>query len=131
MAATATSLRDERRRARTAPGVREWLQAGGWHVVKGTAHRGVLHPDEYVDEMRVLIQAERHLGFTIADLWEVYAQGRKSAAQREVRARIDARLLEIADAGGNMELLAGVFEVDRKTIGRALARAREVREEAA
>jgi hypothetical protein len=135
----------EGRRAemRTAPEARHFMRDNpdGWRVVGPrhgsygdrcglVAHRGVLHPDEHVNEMRVLIECERLLGFTSADLWEVYAQGRKSAAQRELRARVDQRLLEIADAGGNLELLARVFEVDRKTIGRALARARQVRKEA-
>jgi ActR/RegA family two-component response regulator len=52
------------------------------------------------------------------------AQGRKSAAQRELRDRIDRRLLEVADAGGNLSLLARVLEVHPHTFQRALARAR-------
>jgi hypothetical protein len=109
--------------------------AEGWHIVsiKGgdqeggvTAHRGVLHPDEYVDKERVLFEAENRLGFTLADLWDVYCQGPKDPDTRQHRARIDARLLEVAEAGGNMELLARVLDLDRKTIGRALARARQV-----
>jgi hypothetical protein len=139
---TFLETREGRRAAmRTAPEAREFMRStDGWRVVSGkggcwtdrcglTAHRGVLHPDEHVDELRVLTECERLLGFTIADLWEVYAQGRKSAAQCELRARIDQRLLEVGDAGGNLELLARVFEVDRKTIGRALARARQRRED--
>jgi hypothetical protein len=129
---------DERRRARTPAVARDFLRSTtGWHAVGrghgGTvAHRGVLHPDEYVDDLRVLIEAERHLGFTIADLWEVYRQGRKSAAQRALRARIDARLLEVANAGGNLTLLGQVMEVNPETFQRALARARtEQQKEAA
>jgi hypothetical protein len=124
---------------RADPAVRDFLAAGGWRTVSPksgdrggmVAHRGVLHPDEYVDELRVLIEAEHRLGFTIADLWEVYSQGRKSAAQRELRDRIDRRLLELAEAGGNLTALARVFEVDPDTFSRALARARVVRKEAA
>jgi hypothetical protein len=132
-----------RAEARTSPEARHFMNDlhDGWRIVSGksggfgdrcglTAHRGVLHPDEYVDEMRVLVAVERQLGFMLIDVWEAYGQGRKSAAQRAQRERIDARLLEIADAGGNLELLARVLEVDRKTIGRALARARQVRKEA-
>jgi hypothetical protein len=127
---------------RTSPEAREFMRStDGWRVVSGkdggwidrcgmVAHRGVLHRDEYVDEMRLLVAVERQLGFMLIDVWEAYCQGRKSAAQRAQRDRIDARLLEIADAGGNMELLARILEVDRKTIGRALARARQVRKEA-
>jgi hypothetical protein len=113
-----------------APDVRDWLHGGGWHVVKGTAHRGVLHPDEYVDEHRTSVEVERHFGFGRTDVGEVYVQGPKSAAQRELRAQIDARFLEIRKAGGNVELLARYLGMDRKTIGRALTRARQVRKEA-
>jgi hypothetical protein len=122
--------------ATAAPHVRDWLAAGGWHVASHgscglTAHRGVLHPDEYVDEWRVYKEAERRFGFKLAEVWEVYCQGRKSAAQLALRALIDARLLDIAEAGGNLTALARIFEVDTKTFGRALARARQVRKEAA
>ena len=123
----------EGRRAemRTAPEARDFMRsARGWHVVargKGgtVAHRGAVHPDEYVDEWRVFIEAQRHFGFTLADVWEVYCQGRKSPAQRALRARIDARLLELANAGGDLTALARIFEVDVKTFARALVRARQ------
>ena len=104
-----------------------------WHVVsiKGgdagggvTSHRGVLHPDEYVDKSRLLVEVERRLGFTSAELRKVYVQGRKSRAQRELRARIDRRLHEVADAGGNLAALARVLDVDPKTFSRAVGRAR-------
>jgi hypothetical protein len=88
------------------------------------AHRGVLHPDEYLDKARLVPAVERRLGFTLDELRLVYRQGRKSAAQRALRARVDSRLLRLRDAGGNMELLAQVIGVERKTIGRALTRAR-------
>jgi hypothetical protein len=84
-----------------------------------------------VDEWRVYKEAERRFGFKLAEVWEVYCQGRKSAAQLALRALIDARLLDIAEAGGNLTALARIFEVDTKTFGRALARARQVRKEAA
>jgi hypothetical protein len=130
--------REGRRAAqRTSPEARHYMDDvhDGWRVVGPrhggfsdrcglVAHRGVLHPDEYVDELRLLIEVERQLGFTISEVWEAYCQGRKSAATRELRARIDARLLAVADAGGNMTALARILEVDTKTIGRALARAR-------
>ena len=123
--------------ARTSPEARGFLldNHDSWRVVgprNGSygdccglvAHRGVLHRDEYVDMARLVPDVERRLGFTLHDLRQVYAQGRKSAAQRELRARVDSRLLRLRDAGGNLELLAQVTGVDRKTIGRALARAR-------
>jgi hypothetical protein len=94
-----------------------------------TAHRGVLHPDEYVDIARLLPAVEARLGFTRDELRWVYRQGRKSAAQRMLRTRIEARLLRLAESGGNMEMLARVVGIERKTIGRALARARRAKEE--
>jgi hypothetical protein len=121
---------DERRRARTPAVARDFLRTtAGWHVVGrshgGTvAHRGVLHPDEYVDAARVTAMVEAELGFTVADLGAVYVQGRKSAAQRKLRARIDARLLVLARSGGNLSLLGRITGVHPQTLQRALARAR-------
>jgi hypothetical protein len=114
------SLQDERRRARMAPAAAEWLHGGGWRVVSArsggggdrggiTAHRGVLHPDEWVDRARLAEMVEAELGFTLDELRWVYRRGRKSAAQRELRARVDARLLRVADSGGNMSLLAAAL----------------------
>jgi len=137
MSAFLESREGRRAVARTAPEAREFMRSpDGWHVVtsKGgnreggvVAHRGVLHPDEYVDMAQLVPAVERRLGFTLAELRAVYRQGRKSAAQRELRDRIDARLLDVGNAGGNLELLARVTGVDRKTIGRALTRARVAR----
>lgn len=72
-----------------------------WRVVSGrngggidrcglTAHRSVLHPDEYADGTLVLGVVERELGFSTAELRSVYRQGRLSAAQAALRTRIDA-----------------------------------------
>jgi hypothetical protein len=112
----------------------------GWQVVsiKGgdqaggvTSHRGVLHPDEYVDWNRVVFEAENRLGYTLADLWDAYCQGPKSAAQREHRAGIDAALLAISEAGGNLTALAHVMDMRPETFARAVARARQIRKEEA
>jgi hypothetical protein len=127
----------EGRRAelRTVPEAREFMRTSdGWRVVSGrngggsdrcglVAHRGVLHPDEYVDHNALRGMVERELGFTMAQLETVYRQGRKTQTVRSLRARIDVRLRAIRRAGGNLELLARVTGIDRKTIGRALARA--------
>jgi hypothetical protein len=124
--------------AREAPQAVDFLQtySGGWSVVSPreggwdgrgglTAHRGALHRDEWrwLDLERVARLAEAELGFTRNQLHQAYRQGRKSAPQRELRARIDARFLELRNAGSNLELLARVTGVERKTIGRALKRA--------
>jgi len=105
--------------------------SGGWSVVSTArdgcgvvAHRGVLHADDYVDIVRLARAVEERLGFRLDELRTVYRQGRKSACQLELLARIDARLLELREHGGNLELLAPVTGVDRKVIGRAMARSR-------
>lgn len=137
MSLVETSLQDERRRERTEPAVREFLQAGGGYVVSAragnwgdrcglTAHRGVLTADEWrwIDRDTVVEDVERRLGFTVDALRVVYRQGRKSAAQRELRARIDARLLELRREGGNLSLLARLTGMHEHTMSRALGRAR-------
>lgn len=132
MSAATTSLATERRRARTAPAAADFLRGGGWHAVttrsgdRGgmTAHRGVLHPDEWVDRARLVAGVEARLGFGLVELRTAYRQGRKSAAQRELRSCIDARLLDVACAGGNMTLLAHVTGLTDRVVFRALKRAR-------
>lgn len=137
MSAATISLDAQRRRARTAPTAVDFLHAGGWQIAtvgEGgmTSHRGVLHPDEekWLDRERLLAMVEAELGFTLAEVRSVYRQGRLSAAQRGLRARLDARLLEVSTAGGNMSVLARIlgfrFEANRSchVISRALARAR-------
>lgn len=71
-----------------------------------TSHRGVLHSDEYVDADALRSAVEDALGFTYDDVRAVYRRGRLTPAQAELRARIDARLLELARGGANMDLLA-------------------------
>jgi hypothetical protein len=74
-----------------------------------TAHTGVVHPDEFVDEALLTWMAEEELGFTADEVHGVYRQGRKSEAQVRLRDRIDARLLEVEESGGCMTELARVF----------------------
>jgi len=134
--------REGRRAAqRATPEAREFMRSsGGWRVVSGSdggwidrcglvAHRGITHPAEYVNVVALGREVRRRLGVTWEDLDTAYCQGRKSAAALELRARIDARLLEVAEAGGNMTLLADVLYLGKQTIGRALARARARKEE--
>lgn len=129
-----------------------FLLDGGWTAVDSTrgsrgwtpgardagmtSHRGVLHPGEHVDEEALRAALEAELGFTLDDVRAVFRQGRKSSAQLELRERIDARLLEVADAGGNLLELAKAFgwaieAADAlggersKTMERAIERARE------
>lgn len=97
-----------------------------------TSHRGVLHPDEHVDTDALRTAVEAELGFTYGDVRAVYRQGRKSDAQLRLRARIDARLLELAESGSNMTALGRVLgfpvrakEGDCQVIKRALERARD------
>lgn len=126
----------------------DFLRGDGWHTVSAeggrqletsglTTHRGALHPDEYVDYFGLREQVEADLGFTYADVSAAYSQGRPTAEQRQLREKIDARLLALSRAGGNMLDLARAFGwpveaadskggARSKTMERALARAREV-----
>jgi len=123
---------------------RGFLVDGGWHPVSFkegetrhggglTSHRGVLHPDEYVDDDRLIALIEAELGFTYDEIRSVYRQGRKSDSQRELRERIDARLLALSRSGGNLAELGrrlGFFVNEAgscEVIDNALARAREER----
>ena len=116
------------------------LYEGGWHVVsiKGgdeeggvTSHRGVLHPEEYVnhDVLRGLV--ERELGFSYEQIRSVYRQGPLTATQRELRGRIDARVLALSRAGTNLAELGRALGFPVKDNGNcralenALARARK------
>jgi hypothetical protein len=83
------------------------------------AHRGILHPAEYVDRPALLAEVERRLGVTVAQMRSVYRQGRLSAGQRVLRARIDVALLAVE----NLTALAGVVGLDREVLSRARARA--------
>ena len=105
----------------TAFGVVSGSEDGGL-----VAHRGVLHPDEYVDYFDLREQIEADFGFTYADVSFAYAKGRPSTEQRQLREKIDARLLALSRGGGNMEQLAKAFGLSEKTLDRALTRARDV-----
>lgn len=120
------------------------LGGDGWHTVdiknnddeRGglTAHRGVLHPEEAVDPDVFAPMIEDALGFTYAEIAAAYREGRPSNSTLQLRAQIDARLLELSRSGGNMIELAkalgwpieqgGKGENSRK-MERALARARQ------
>lgn len=97
-----------RRTADLDPESVSFLQDGGWSAVsiKGdggggglTSHRGVLHPDEYVDEGLLQLMIERRIGFTYDQIRSVYRQGPLGPDQRELRGRIDVRLLALSRSG--------------------------------
>jgi hypothetical protein len=109
-----------------------------------TAHRGVLHPDEYVNPWLLGAMVEELLGFTLAEVHEALpaVAGRPTAARLELRARVDARLLEVAEGGGNMIELGKalglpILPADEtggercQPLERALARARAAQQELA
>jgi hypothetical protein len=103
----------------------EFMRGGGWIIAdtsRGSggatpgardagmsAHRGVLHSAEYVDPDVLLPMLEEGLGFTYEQVRSVYRQGRLSADQRELRGRIDARLLALSRSGANLALLGRVL----------------------
>jgi len=106
------------------------LADGGFTVIDRTdgglvAHRGILADDEYVDPFVLRAAAEEALGFTYADVSAVYTPGRKSVEQLQLRAKIDARMLELSRSGGNMTQLASALGLGTSTVDRALKRARQ------
>lgn len=136
----------------TNEGVIGFLRDGGWtavdvyrgssgrghrHRTPGardagmTAHRGVLHPDDYVNEGALRAAVEAELGFTYEDVHAVYRRGRLSASSLELRASVDARVLELAQAGANVAALGRAlgFHVNAsgacEALNNALARARK------
>lgn len=127
------------------PAEADFLNAGAWLVVSiksgdeeggVTSHRGVVHPDEYVDGGVLQAMVEEELGFTYGQIRSVYRQGPLSADKRELRGLIDARLLALSLAGGHLLELAKAFgwaiePADKlggercKTMERAIERARK------
>jgi hypothetical protein len=98
--------------------------AGAAHDGGLVAHRGPLQEGEYVDFFVLREQVEEALGFTYADVSAAYKNGRPSAAQLQLRVQLDARVLELSRAGGNMEQFAKAVGVSPSVIDRALVRAR-------
>jgi hypothetical protein len=90
------------------------------------AHRGILHEDEYVDEPLLKLMIERRLGFTYEQIRSAYRQGPTSADTRQLRDKIDSRLLALSRSGGLMTPLAQAIGLNEKTLDRALARAKGV-----
>jgi hypothetical protein len=125
---------EKRTAARLAPAARDFVEQGGWSSVEPrsdrwrdgglVAHRGVLHPEEHVDGLELRRLACEELGFTYEQISSVYRSGRKSADQRELRGRIDARLLALSREGGNMTALADALGLYRRLLEDALRRAR-------
>lgn len=132
-----------RRSANLDPEAADFMMAGGWSVVSIkdggesggglTSHRGVLHPDEYVDEEALALLVADYLGFGLDEIRSVYRQGRKTEVQVELRGRIDARMLEVVEAGGSAHEMGRALgwpvtsTENCQTVDRALARARAAR----
>jgi hypothetical protein len=119
------SARDGRRKLDAE--TEDFLVSGGWLVERGTAHRGVLGPDEYLDDARLFELVEAHLGFSLMDAQEVYRRkgGPLPEHLRGLRAALDDRLLELHDADQlSVEWAAAALGLTEQAIDRALARAR-------
>lgn len=111
-----------------------FLRSGGWSAVEIgkrhdggiTSHRGVLHPDEHVDADALQAAVEDALGFSREDVTFAYQNGRPTAEQRQLRERIDSRMLALSRSGGNMTVLADALGIGHSTVDRAIVRARDV-----
>ena len=106
-------------------------RGGGWQRSGGTTHRGVLHPDEHVDNGALLALVEAEFGHTREDVHSVYRQGPLSDEKRQLRDVIDARVLALSRSGANVALLGRALGFPVKDNGNcramenALARARQ------
>ena len=92
-----------------------------------TAHRGTVHPDEYVDHETVVAAIEEQLGHTFEEIRSVYGArlgGPVPDALRQLRDDLDSRMLALSSSGANMELLRRLLGLPRMTLTRAVARAR-------
>ena len=96
------------------------------HDAGMTAHRGDLDVDAYIDPAEIQAAVEESLGFTYEEVSSAYKQGPTSAAVRQLRDKIDSRLLALSRARGNMTVLANALGLSEKTVDRALARGRTV-----
>lgn len=102
------------------------------------SHRGVLSEEEYelLDWDAVEAAVLRELGTTLDEVEFAYATapGPPNAERISTRRRIDARLLEASEAGGNMSVLCAVLGWEVRDDGwcqkmsRAIARAKSTRE---
>jgi hypothetical protein len=90
-----------------------------------TTHRGVLQGDEYIDVNLLRSTAEDALGFTYAEVTAAYKKGRPTDEQRQLREKIDSRLLALSRSGGNMTVAARVFGLPERTLDSALHRAKQ------
>lgn len=96
-------------------------------------HRGILHPEEYVDLGKVGADVEDRMGYTLLEIHEVYGAGRPTPERMKRRSEIDYELLGIQEKGGNMSLLAMVLgwpvrpHGECRKMAKALARARAAR----
>lgn len=71
--------------------------------------------------------AERIIGFSVEQVLWAYAPGRKNPQQRELGARIDARLADLGDRGWDVASLARIVGFRRWTFWDAQDRARRIR----
>jgi hypothetical protein len=100
-----------------------WPSNGG---TRGNPGGAVVHPDEYVDVGYLRDLALEAFGFTADEIGSAYTKNpHLSADQRQLRARMGARMLALSRSGGNMLKFAEAIGLSRATVTRALTRARE------
>lgn len=99
-----------------------------------TAHRGVLHPDEYADYEALIFAIEMRLGFTVERIQFLYSKPNPSKADIPDKEKLEDIFLELSESGGNVVMLARIlgFYVREdgycKVMHRAIERARSRRD---
>lgn len=115
---------DDRDANRLRPEQRGFLRTRGWSITDGTAHRGILHPDEFVGPQVVDALLNR-LGVSYEEFRSMYGnpRGRPPTRLAHSRRRTDA----ILSACENLAELARIMNVPERNLQRAAARGRAMR----
>lgn len=110
---------------------------------KGNPNGAPLHPDMFVDESVLRQKVEEVLGFTYEEITSVYVDspGSIPVVQRQLRDKIDARLLALSRSGANMTAVARILgwsistnlagKKNSRKMSRALDRAKRAEEQRA
>lgn len=90
---------------------------------RGNPNGAIVHPDVHVDGDHLRTLVEEAFGFRLAQVTAVYSSKRLDGEARALRAKMDARILALYEAGANMGALARLLGMSRTTLDRARVRA--------
>lgn len=88
-------------------------------------NRDILAPNEYVDWDELKSMAEKELGVEPGEIERLYSAKKLKAHLLPRRAEVDAKILHVYTAGGNMYQFALAIGMNTRTLTRALNRAKQ------